>query len=211
LKQRNNKVSNSTTNKMNDVQKTLDSCLNLSNPKSFFLYAGAGSGKTKSLIDAMLMLRRKFGQVFLLNSRKIGVITYTNAACDEIKHRIDYDSIFTVSTIHSFAWTLIQSFQGNIREWLRSNLANDITELNEKQSKGREGTKAYFERAVQIESKQNRLNDLNSIRTFTYNPNGENIGRDSLTHSEVIRIAANFINDKPLMQNYLSVSILFYL
>ena len=66
----------------------------------------------------MQMLREKYGQVFRL-TRKIAVITYTNAACDEIKHRIDYDSIFAVSTIHSFAWTLIQFFQNDIRDWLK--------------------------------------------------------------------------------------------
>jgi DNA helicase II / ATP-dependent DNA helicase PcrA len=196
-------LSDSDIDQINDLHKVLDSCFDLINPKSFFLYAGAGSGKTRSLIEAMIMLREKFGQEFRLTSRKIAVITYTNAACDEIKHRIDYDSTFTVSTIHSFAWTLIQSFQRDIREWLRYNLANEINELNELQQKGREGTKAYFERAFQIESKQDRLNNLNNIKSFTYNPNGENIGKSSLTHSEVIGIAADFINDKSLMQKML--------
>ena len=28
----------------------IQSCLNIKNPKSFFLFAGAGSGKTRSLV-----------------------------------------------------------------------------------------------------------------------------------------------------------------
>ena len=35
------------------ADKTIRSCLNLAQPKSFFLYAGAGSGKTWSLVDAV--------------------------------------------------------------------------------------------------------------------------------------------------------------
>jgi len=97
-------------------------CLNLEDPKSFFLFAGAGSGKTRALVEAMQIFRQKYGQEFRLSARKVAVITYTNAACDEIKHRIDYDSIFAVSTIHSFAWELIRSYHRDICEWLRDRL-----------------------------------------------------------------------------------------
>jgi DNA helicase-2/ATP-dependent DNA helicase PcrA len=31
----------------------IQECLDLESPKSFFLYAGAGSGKTRSLVDAI--------------------------------------------------------------------------------------------------------------------------------------------------------------
>src|SRR3990172_11089595 len=130
-------LSNSNTNYTNGLHNVLDNCLDLNSPKSFFLYAGAGSGKTMALIEAMIMLREKFGEVFRFTPRKIAVITYTNAACDVIKHRIDYDPIFIVSTIHSFAWRLIQSYQKDIREWLKQNLEKEITELNEQQRKGR--------------------------------------------------------------------------
>ncbi len=181
----------------------IDSCLNLDNPKSFFLFAGAGSGKTRALVEAMRIFRKKYGQEFRLSSRKVAVITYTNAACDEIKHRIDYDSIFAVSTIHSFAWELIRSYHKDIREWLRSHLEEDIRDLIAIQSKGRAGAKATSDRAVQIESKQKRLERLDTIKYFTYNPNGENIGKNSLNHTEVIGIAAEFLTDKPLMQRIL--------
>ena len=185
-----------------DLGSVMNSCLNLDNPKSFFLFAGAGSGKTRALVEAMQMFRKKYGQEFHLSARKVAVITYTNAACDEIKHRIDYDSIFAVSTIHSFAWELIQTYRKDIREWLSHNLEREIKELEEKQRKGRAG-KASNERAVQIRSKKERLARLETIKYFTYNPNGENIGKNSLNHTEVISIAANFLTDKPLMQKIL--------
>lgn len=186
----------------NDLSSVMASCLNLENPKSFFLFAGAGSGKTRALVKAMMMIRKKYGNEFRHNARKVAVITYTKAACDEIKHRIDYDSIFTVSTIHSFAWELIRQYHNNIREWLKQNLATEIEKLQEQQQRGRTG-KAAAERAVKIESKGKRLDRLDTIKYFTYNPNGENIGKNSLNHTEVIGIAADFLNHKPLMQKML--------
>jgi len=186
----------------NDLRGVMADCLNLASPKSFFLFAGAGSGKTRALVEAMQMFREKYGQEFRLSGRRVAVITYTNAACDEIKHRIDYDAIFAVSTIHSFAWDLIRVFHSDIRVWLRNNLNVEITALQEKQQKGR-ASKATADRAVQIEQKQKRLERLNSIQYFTYNPNGENIGKNSLNHAEVIRITADFLADKPLMRRIL--------
>jgi len=185
-----------------DLSGVMDSCLNLDNPKSFFLFAGAGSGKTRALVEAMEIFRQKYGQEFRLSARKVAVITYTNAACDEIKHRIEYDSIFAVSTIHSFAWELIRPYHNDIREWLKERLTTDILALEEKQQKGRAG-KASADRAVQIEQKQKRLDRLDTIKYFTYNPNGENIGKNSLNHAEVIGISADFLADKSLMQRIL--------
>jgi len=191
--------SDAQTSELNTV---MANCLNLENPKSFFLFAGAGSGKTRALVEAMKMFRQKYGQEFRLSARKVAVITYTNAACDEIKHRIDYDSIFAVSTIHSFAWELIQTYHKDIREWLSHNLKLKIKGLQEKQQKGR-ASKASADRAVQIESKQKRLDRLATIKYFAYNPNGENSSKNSLNHTEVIGIAADFLTDKLLMQRIL--------
>jgi DNA helicase II / ATP-dependent DNA helicase PcrA len=54
-------------------------CLSLYNPRSFFLLAGAGSGKTRALVGAMKILRKKHGEKLRLSNRKVVVITYTNA------------------------------------------------------------------------------------------------------------------------------------
>ncbi|QSW23544.1 UvrD-helicase domain-containing protein [Rhizobium leguminosarum] len=68
----------------NDVDKDVDeeirACLDPANPRSFFLYAGAGSGKTRSLVDALKHIRKEHGPSLWLQGRRVGVITYTNAA-----------------------------------------------------------------------------------------------------------------------------------
>ena len=186
-----------------ELRQTIAECLDLEKPKSFFLYAGAGTGKTRAVVEALGIFRDRYGTLFRRSGQKVAVITYTNAACDEIRRRIDFDPIFAVSTIHSFAWEQIRTYCHDISSSLRVRLSNEIDELSEKQSKGRSGTKAATEREFQIESKQKRLKHLNAIKQFTYNPNGENVGKNSLNHAEVIAILAEFLSDKPLLRQML--------
>ena len=186
-----------------ELRMTIAACLDLEKPKSFFLYAGAGSGKTRAVIEAMEIFRTRYGTQFRESGQKVAIVTYTNAACDEIRRRTDFDPIFAVSTIHSFAWEQIRTYHKDISAWLRVRLSTEITELQEKQGSGRSGTKAAHEREVQIESKQKRLQHLDVIKQFTYNPNGENVGKNSLNHAEVIAISAAFLANKPLMRQVL--------
>lgn len=187
----------------NTVDDEIYSCLDLDNPKSFFLFAGAGSGKTRSLVEVLKRFREHNIHHLRVNAQQVAIITYTNAACDEIKRRLEFDLAFNVSTIHSFSWELINPHQHDIREWLRGRLQSDIAELEEAQHKGRAGTKAAEDRPKQIAAKQRRLDSLNSIRKFTYNPNGENSGKDSLNHSEVISITAELLASRTLLQRIL--------
>jgi DNA helicase-2/ATP-dependent DNA helicase PcrA len=135
--------------------------------------------------------------------RRVAVVTYTNAASDEIKRRLDYDTFVAVSTIHAFAWELIGGVENDIRAWLRDNLAKELDELVAAQSKGRAGTKAAVGREYSIRSKTERLNNLNVIKKFVYSATGDNRGRDSLSHSEVIGISSHLLRTKPTLQHIL--------
>lgn len=182
------------------VEEELAGFLSLEKPTSFFLFAGAGSGKTRSLVNALNYLAKTFRDTLRLRGRQVAVITYTNAACDEITRRTEYDPLFVVRTIHSFAWSQIQGFNADIRTWLKANLQREVADLQIEEEKGRRGTRASAARQAQIESKQRRLERLADIKTFTYNPNGDNRERNSLNHSEVIKIFSTFLLTKPLMQ-----------
>lgn len=187
-----------------DVNEVIYNCLDLDNPKSFFLFAGAGSGKTRSLVEALKRFRKNNIVRLKKKGQKIAVITYTNAACDEIKSRLEFDLAFHVSTIHSFAWDMINPYTHDIRTWLAANLEAEIADLTDKQSRARGTmTQTYKDRARKIELKNNRLSLLPSIKKFTYNPNGDNLEKESLNHEEVIKITAHFIQHKPLMQSIL--------
>lgn len=182
------------------VDTTIESCLDPANPQSFFLYAGAGSGKTRSLKNALEAFRSNHGPGFRRMGKKIAVITYTNAAADEIAERVGKDALFPISTIHSFCWKHIETYHSDIQAWLLETLPADLADLHEKQAKGRAGTKAAQDRERAIAATLKRLEWLSAPRRFTYNPNGDNFGADSLSHSEVLKITAAFIETKPSMQ-----------
>ncbi|BCD98645.1 UvrD-helicase domain-containing protein [Marinagarivorans cellulosilyticus] len=194
---------------MTDVidTKTVDdeiyNCLDLDKPKSFFLFAGAGSGKTRSLVEVLKRFRENNIHRLRTNAQRVAIITYTNAACDEIKRRLEFDPAFSVSTIHSFAWELIRPHTHDIKSLLRVFLQKDVEALELAQSKGRTGSKAAEDRPKQIASKRKRLESLSTVRKFTYNPNGENSSRDSLNHAEVIALTAELLSIRPLLQTVL--------
>jgi DNA helicase-2/ATP-dependent DNA helicase PcrA len=186
------------------VDDEIAACLNLSTPKSFFLFAGAGSGKTRSLVTALQHVQKNLSERLRVKGQRVGVITYTNAASDEIKRRLLFDPLIDVRTIHSFAWSLIEGLNQDIREWLRVDLANDIVQLKVDEAKGRKGSKASATRLSKIESKTKRLQNLPNIKSFTYSPTSDNRGRDALNHSEVLQLIAHFLKSKPAMQSILA-------
>ena len=79
--------------------------------KSFQLEAGAGAGKTYSLIKALQYLIAKKGVHLLRQHQQAACISYTNVASDEIASRIDSHPAIYSSTIHSFCWLMIKDFQ----------------------------------------------------------------------------------------------------
>lgn len=178
------------------VDNTIRECLNQANPCSFFLFAGAGSGKTRSLASALEFLSKEYGKRFLQERRNVAVITYTNAACDEIKRRAQYNPLFSISTIHSFAWELIRTYTFDIKAYLREELEKRIEENQSKQLTGKPSSQAYKDRKKKIEKDTARLRNLSSIKQFAYNPEGNNTEKNSLDHAEVIKICAHLLHTK---------------
>lgn len=83
--------------------------------KTFRLEAGAGAGKTYSLIEALKWLIDNQGKELLRANQKIACMTYTNVAVEEILSRIDRHPAVIVTTIHSFCWSAMKSFQPFLR------------------------------------------------------------------------------------------------
>jgi DNA helicase-2/ATP-dependent DNA helicase PcrA len=77
--------------------------------KNFLLSGGAGSGKTHTLIEVIRSLLTEYP------TKNIACITYTNAAKDEIKNRVDNKNLL-VTTIHEFLWANIKQFQSELKK-----------------------------------------------------------------------------------------------
>lgn len=94
----------------------LFSCIN--DRKSFLFEAGAGAGKTYSLVEALNYIIEMKGQELQRNSQKVACITYTNVAKDEISDRTSSHPLVVSETIHSFCWSLMSRFQNQLRMFL---------------------------------------------------------------------------------------------
>lgn len=83
--------------------------------KSFRLEAGAGAGKTYSLLQALRRLIAERGPDYLRRGQKVACITYTNVAKREISQEIDEHPAVMVETIHAFCWGCMGQFQSVLR------------------------------------------------------------------------------------------------
>ena len=102
----------------------------IENNESFVLDAGAGSGKTWSLIETIKYIIENNSENYNRLAKNLGCITYTNVAVEEIKKRIGENEILVVNTIHEFLWDIIKQFQMELKEII-VNLHQEVNDLSE--------------------------------------------------------------------------------
>ncbi len=193
--------------KSSEIDKKIDqeiyNCLDFDKGlKSFFVFAGAGSGKTRSLTNVLEKLKQEKIAELRIQGKRVAVITYTNAACEEIKERINFDKSFEVSTIHSFCWSLIQNLTIDIRNYLRSNLEDSIAEKERQIQKSRKpDTREKYEK--QLSRLKKRLTSIEHVQKFVYSPGHYSDSFQSVLDAEVIGMATEFLTSSQLMQQIL--------
>lgn len=177
----------------------LRECLSVATPVSFVMIAGAGSGKTTSLVKALDYVGKTHGHNLKRKGQKVVCITYTEIAEQEIWIDVGQNSLFHVSTIHSFLWTLIRPFQTDIRTWVASRINEKITEAQDRISKPR--TQAQTKIRLQSEIKHNEsvLSLINSVSRFTYGT-GSNYEKGILGHDDIIKMVPSLILERPLLR-----------
>lgn len=187
------------------VDEALEKCI-LSTPrKSFFLFAGAGSGKTYSLVLLLKKIHNSIGKDLLLQGKNVAVITFTNAATDEIINRLDYSPIFHISTIHSFVWDVIKYYQADIKRLYCFYIEEDLKALEKKlEETEKKTTKTYLSNVEKFEYQKERLAKAQIIEKFVYNPNGSNPEYNALKHAEVIKISAQMILENKMLQRIIA-------
>lgn len=168
--------------------------------KNFYVNAGAGSGKTESLIKALIFIRQKFGRELHINGQQIACITYTNAAVNVIKGRTNSDILFYISTIHSFLWDLIKWYQNDIRTIVYQELIPAKIAKKREDDNGGSSNKAVKARN-QIERLTQDLAKVPSVEHFAYLDSGKrDYSKGILGHEDIIDIASIMINKSPILQ-----------
>lgn len=96
------------------TQAKIDKCLD--EGRSFRLEAGAGAGKTYSLVAALKRVVKERGAELMREGRKIACITYTEVAREEIAREVERHPVILVETIHAFSWAFLRQYQKALRE-----------------------------------------------------------------------------------------------
>jgi DNA helicase II / ATP-dependent DNA helicase PcrA len=178
-------------------------------PRSFFMFAGAGSGKTRTLVE---VLRRLTGVVphesggrlahrLRLYGRSIRVVTYTKNAVAVISSRLGSNDLVAVSTIHSFCWELISGFDDDIREALIADKGVQLEEAKTKAAAKARGVSDTDRRKfAEIEAD---IEALRAVSTFIYHPDKDTYGEGALQHGQVLDATAWLLLNRPTLQTIL--------
>ncbi len=182
-----------------DVQ--LRSCLTGAEKRNFTMVAGAGSGKTTSLVKALNATIRSQGALLKRKRQRIACITYTEIAAGEIWADVGNNPLVHVSTIHSFLWSIARSFQSDIKIWVIRRIGEKIADLT--------ATAAGYGSRVQQRTRDKNTRDImryeaslaevELINRFTYGT-GSDYPNGFLGHDDIIRMATDFLLERPLFR-----------
>lgn len=178
-------------------------------PRNFFLFAGAGSGKTRTLVEVLRRLTgvieheqgERLARYLRMYGRSIRVVTYTKNAVSVINGRLGDNNLVSVSTIHSFCWELINGFNDDIREALitlkEAQLARDTAEAEAKPR----GITPAKQRA--LDEIIDEIEILRATEVFIYHPDRNTYGPGALPHNYVLDATAWLLRNKPTLQSIL--------
>lgn len=178
-----------------EADKEVAKCLN--EYRSFALIAGAGSGKTTSLINALDQIRSGEGSTLRKNGQRVACITYTNRAIGVIHGRLGADDLFSVSTLHSFLWGEIGRFQRDIREALEAHRIPSLIEKAKERDNGGNSQTAIKARE-QAAFLAKELEAIGAVPRFIYDDVAySNYAEGRLSHDDIIEIAAYLLAARP--------------
>lgn len=184
---------------------SLKECLTGTTKRSFIVVAGAGSGKTTSLVKSLATIVQEHGLNLKRNRQRVACITYTEIAAEEIWADVGSDPLVHVSTIHSFLWMLVRSFQTDIRAWVDRRIGEKLDDLRTQaanfgprvQERTREKNRRDIER---YERERGRIG---TVATFSYGT-GSNYPKGLLGHDDVLKITTEFLKERPLFRTLLA-------
>ena len=175
----------------------------LKQKRSFSMIAGAGSGKTTSLIGCLQFLKAAVGDELRRDNKKIVCITYTNRAVNVISSRLEWDEIFYVSTLHKFLWDETGRFTSSIRNALRDYVIPNHIKRNQDDDRGGQSKKAVAARE-KIRKLETALQSLGEVTRFYYNDsNFSDYAQGLLSHDDVIELAAHLITNNDNLRRIL--------
>jgi len=188
-----------------DTQADIDlrTCLDETPTHSFIMVAGAGSGKTTSLVKALAHLAATRGEDLARHGQNIACVTYTEIAAGEIFGDVGESPLFHVSTIHSFLWRLVRPFQSDIRTWVKARINGRITDAQAKIAAPKTQQRTKDKAAEDITRYQEQLHTIDHVQKFTYGM-GSDYEEGILGHDDVLKIGPALIRQYPLLRTLIT-------
>jgi len=188
-----------------DTQADIDvrACLDRKSPRSFVMVAGAGSGKTTSLIKALAHLGDTRGPALRRAGQKIACITYTEIAVAEISGDVGVSPLFHVSTIHSFLWSVIRPFRTDIAAWVVARIEEKIAEKHEHYEKPRTQARTKERLEREIAELEQDLAAIDRVETFTYGT-GSSYAEGILGHDDILKLTPACVAQHPLLRQLIA-------
>lgn len=185
------------------ADQALRQCLDQQPLTSFVMVAGAGSGKTTSLVKALAHLSATRAAALRRRGQRIACITYTEVAVGEIWGDVGNDSLFHVSTIHSFLWTVVSPFQQDLRRWVAGRIQEKIAAAQERLDNPRTRANTRETLARDMERYQRQTDALASVVRFTYGT-GSDYAKGILGHDDILKIGPALIEERPLLRTLIA-------
>jgi DNA helicase-2/ATP-dependent DNA helicase PcrA len=177
-------------------------CVTTVPPTSFNMVAGAGSGKTTSLIKGLTSILNAHGDQLRLRRQRIACVTYTDIAAGEIWADVGNNTLIAVSTIHSFFWSIVRSFQQDIATWVAERIEEKITTLQQEAAafgpRVHQKTRDKNQRDVVRYEEQRET--VKAVRYFTYGA-GSDYPKGILGHDDIIKLASSLLLERPLFRS----------
>lgn len=188
-----------------DTQADLDvrRCLDRVPPRPFIMVAGAGSGKTTSLIKALAHLARFHGSALRRAGQQIACITYTEVAVNEISADVGISPLFHISTIHSFLWVVIRPFQSDIATWVVSRIEEKISDRWEHYNRPRTQARTKARLEQEIHDLEADLAAVGNIKKFGYGTSSS-YAEGILGHDDILRLAPACVEAHPLLRTIIA-------
>lgn len=148
--------------------------------RSFLLDAGAGAGKTYSLVQALRAVLKERRRPLAANGQTVACITFTNVAKEQILDRIGHDPLVRVSTIHDFLWATVAPHQRALKSAILK-FNNSLGPTSTRRKDPAELTAALPELKI------------------TYSDTGSNFLKGRLFHDDLLGVALLMFADNPLL------------
>lgn len=188
-----------------DADRELLECITATPPQSFIVTAGAGSGKTTSLIKALERVVEKHGQDMLTKRQRVACITYTEIAANEIREDVSAANLVHVSTIHSFYWTIASTFQADIKAWLLKDLQEHLDSLINKVFGPRVHQKTKDKNKKDQVRYEKYLEAASKTPSFRYGV-ASDYEDGVLGHEDVLKLCNYLLQHKPLFRRVVALN-----